>query len=75
MSKKLSDSLALKIYDILAKSPIPLKAMDISNRLKVKRGLVNRALYGKLDKVVTQDDDFCWKVTAPFRANNDHLFM
>ena len=75
MSKKLSDSLALKIYNILAKSPIPLKAMDISNRLKVKRGLVNRALYGKLDKVVTQDDDFCWKVTAPFRANNDHLFM
>jgi hypothetical protein len=73
MPKKLPDTLAHQIYDTLAKSPVPLKAMDISSRLKVKRALVNRALYGKLNKVVSQDDNFCWEVIAPFRLNNDHL--
>ena len=73
MPKKLPDILAQQIYDTLAKSPLPLKAMDISSRLKVKRALVNRALYGKLNKVVSQDDEFCWEVIAPFRLNNDHL--
>ena len=67
------DTLVQQIYDILAKSHSPLKAMDISARLKVKRALVNRALYGKLNQVVKQDDDFCWEATAPFRLNNDYL--
>lgn len=73
MPKKLPDTLAHQIYDTLAKSAVPLKAMDISSRLKVKRALVNRALYGKLNKVVSQDDDFCWEVIAPFCLNNDHF--
>jgi len=73
MSKKLSIELAEKIYRTLKTSSVPLKASDIARNLNVKRAIVNRALYGKLSNVVSQDEDFYWEVVKPFSLNNNHF--
>ena len=73
MSKKLASELAEKIYRTLKISSFPLKASDIARKLNVKRALVNRALYGRLSDVVSQDEDFYWKVEKPFSLINNHF--
>ena len=55
----MDDVIVEKIFQ-LVKNSNGIKASEIAKQLKISRKEVNRILYGRLDKVCVQDEQYRW---------------
>lgn len=55
----MDDIIVDKIFD-LVRSSNGIKASEIAKQLKISRKEVNQILYGRLEKVCVQDEQYMW---------------